>query len=200
MKHLAAFAFVLAACGGSASVRLDEGWPTAAPDYDDTTSAWTSHATMRGEFQEAASLDAIFKSPDWRAAHAAREADHRGLEGAARDALLVEARADMAGPYEVELLLTTWDRKENDLDRGKKSIWRVVLVDDQGTQLAPLEIVKDKRPPYVLKAEFPSFSDFSTAYIARFPRTEPILGANVHAVRLRMSSERGALQVTWAPR
>ena len=80
MKKLVVLACVVAACGGSAAVRLDEGWPTAPPDYDDITSAWTRHTTMRGDFQEAASLDAVFKSPDWRAAHAAREADHRGLE------------------------------------------------------------------------------------------------------------------------
>jgi hypothetical protein len=200
MKPVVTLALVLAACGGTAAVRLDEGWPTAPPDYDDITSAWTRHTTMRGEFQEAASLDAVFKSPDWRSAHAARDAEHRGLDGPARDALIAQARADMAGPYEIELLLTTWDRKENDLDRGKKSVWHVVLVDDRGTEITPIEIVKDKRPPYVLRAEFPAYGDFTTAYVARFPRTPPILGANVHAVRLRMSSERGGLEVAWAPR
>lgn len=196
MRRLAVLAFVLGC--GAAPVRLDEGWPTQPPDYDDTTSAWTRHTTMRGEFQEAASLDAVFKSPDWRAAHAARDAEHRGLTGAARDAVLAQAQADMAGPYEVELILTTWDRKENDLDRGKRSVWRVVLLDDQGNEIAPIEIVKDKRPTYVLRAEFPTFGDFATAYVARFPRTTPVLGAGVHAIRLRMSNERGGLEVAWA--
>ena len=201
MNRIVVLASLIAACGGgSTAVRLDEGWPNAAPDYDDTTSAWTRHTTMRGDFQEAASLDAIFKSPDWRAAHAARDAEHRGLEGPAREAVIAQAKADMAGPYEVELLLTTWDRKENDLDRGKKSVWHVVLVDDQGAEIAPLEIVKDKRPAYVLKAEFPAYGDFSTAYVARFPRTTPVLGANVRAVRLRMSNERGGLEVAWEPK
>ena len=114
--------------------------------------------------------------------------------------MIAQAKADMAGPYEVELMLTTWDRKENDLDRGTRSVWHVVLVDDQGAEIAPIEIVKDKRPAYVLKAEFPAYGDFSTAYVARFPRTTPVLGANVHQVRLRMSNERGGLEVAWAPR
>lgn len=199
MRSLAVLAFVLG-CGGATQVRLDEGWPVQAPDYEDTTSAWTRHTTMRGEFQEAASLDAVFKSPDWRAAHAARDAEHRGLTGPARDAVLAQAQADMAGPYEVELIFTTWDRKENDLDRGKRSVWRVVLVDEQGQEIAPIEIVKDKRPVYVLRAEFPSFGDFATAYVARFPRTTPVLGASVRALRLRMSNERGGLEVAWAAR
>jgi len=65
---------LLAACGGAAQVRLDDAWPGQPPDYDDTTEAWTRHTSMRGDFQEALALDAIFKSPDWRAAHAARDA------------------------------------------------------------------------------------------------------------------------------
>lgn len=190
---------LLAACASSApAVRLDEGWPNSVPDYEDTTAAWTRHTSMRGDYQEAMSIDAIFKSPDWRAAHASRDAEHRKLAGPARDAVLAQAQADMQGPYEVELLLVTWDRRENDLDRGKKSVWKVVLVDDAGKEIEPLEIVKDKRPAYVLHAEFPAYGDFATAYVARFPHDQPVLGSNVRAVRLRMSSERGGVEVAWA--
>ncbi|MFT3693589.1 MAG: hypothetical protein QM831_10650 [Kofleriaceae bacterium] len=197
MKSLALI--VLAGCASAApAVRLDEGWPKAAPDYDDTTSAWTRHTSLRGDMQEAMSVDAIFKSPDWRAAHASRDAEHRKLEGPARDAVLAQAQADMAGPYEVELLFVTWDRRENDLDRGKKSVWKVVLVDDTGKEIEPLEIVRDKRPAYVLHAEFPAYGDFATAYVARFPHDPPVLGSGVHAVRLRMSSERGGAEVAWS--
>jgi hypothetical protein len=195
MKSLALF--LLAACAAS-PVRLDEGWPAQTPDYEDTTAAWTRHTSMRGDYQESLSLDAIFKSPDWRAAHASREAEHRGLAGPARDAVLAQARADMAGPYEVEILFTTWDRRENDLDRGKKSVWHVALVDEQGKEIEPLEIVRDKRPGYVIHAEFPAFNDFATAYIARFPHDPPVLGAAVRAVRLHFSSERGGTEVVWA--
>ncbi len=184
--------------GGAAAVRLDEGWPQTAPDYEDTTGAWTRHTTMRGDFQEALSLDAVFKSPDWRAAHAARDAEHRGLDGTAREAVFAQARADMAGPYEVELLFTTWDRRENDLDRGKKSVWHVALVDETGKEIEPLEIVKDKRPASILRAEFPAYGDFATAYVARFPRTTAVLGTSVHSIRLRFSSERGGAEVIWA--
>ena len=71
-------------------------------------------------------------------------------------------------------MVTTWDRRENDLDRGKKSVWRVVLVDEHGHEIEPLEIVKDKRPTFTVRAEFPALGDFATPYIARFPRTPPL--------------------------
>lgn len=198
MKSVLVIALVAGCAAGDAQVRLDEGWPAKPPDYEDTTTAWTRHTTMRGDYQEALAFDAVFKSPDWRAAHAARDAEHRGLTGPARDAVLAQAQADMAGPYEVEILFTTWDRRENDLDRGKKSVWKVVLVDEQGKEIEALEIVKDKRPAYVLHAEFPAYGDFATAYVARFAHAQPVLGASVHSVRMRVSSERGGAEVIWA--
>jgi hypothetical protein len=190
--------FVVAACGSAPPhVRLTDAWPDKTGDYLEVTNDWTRVTTLRGQYQEVLQLAATFKAPDWRAAHAARDAEHRGLTGEARDQRLAQAKAEMAGPWEVELMVTTWDRRENDLDRGKKSVWRVVLVDEQGKEIEPLEIIKDKRPAFTVRAEFPAFGDFATAYVARFARTTPVLGAGVHAVRLRMSSERGGVELSW---
>lgn len=190
---------LLAACTPKpANVRLTEDWPAQpATDYDTVTFNWTRTAVMRGQYQEVLDVAATFKSPEWRAAHAARDADHRGLTGDERNKRLAQAQADMAGPYEVELLVTTWDRRENDLDRGKKSVWRVVLVDEAGHEIEPLEIVKDKRPTFTVRSEFPALGDFAQPYIARFPRTSPVLGPSVHTVRLRISGERGGVEVAW---
>jgi hypothetical protein len=190
---------VLVGCGGGApAVRLTEDWPAHAGNYRQVTDRWTRTGVLHGQFQEVLDLAATFESPDWRAAHAARDADIRGLTGQAREQRLAEAQAAMAGPYEVEMMVTTWDRRENDLDRGKKSVWRVVLVDEQGHEIQPLEIVRDKRPPYTVRAEFPDFGDFAVPYIARFPRSTPVFGPDVHAVKLRMSGERGAVELVWA--
>src|SRR5690606_9469842 len=110
-------------------------------------------------------------SPEWRAARAEKDADARGLEGEARAQRIAQARAEGAGPCEFQLTVVTWDRRESDLDRGAKSVWRVRLLDEQGFEIAPLEIIKDKRPPLIIREEFPAFGDFATSYLARFPRT-----------------------------
>jgi hypothetical protein len=198
MKRLLA-ALVLAACTPTPPrVSLTEEWPARArTDYDVVTDAWTRTGVIRGQYQEVLDLAVTFKSPEWRAAHALRDADHRGLTGEARNQRLAQAQAEMAGPYEVELMVTTWDRRENDLDHGKKSVWRVVLVDDSGKEIEPLEIVKDKRPTFTVRSEFPALGDFAQPYIARFPRTTPVLGPQVHAIRLRISGERGGVEVAW---
>jgi hypothetical protein len=189
---------LLAACGAAEpKVRLAGEWPAQVGDYGDVTEMWTRKASMRGQYQEVLELAATLKSPEWRAAHASRDADHRGLQGEARAQRMAQAQADAAGPYEFELMVTTWDRRENDLDRGMKSTWKVVLLDEDGMEVQPLEIVKDKRPAYVVRSEFPEFGDFAQAYVARFPREANVFGAGVKRVRLHMSSARGGLELLW---
>jgi hypothetical protein len=188
----------LAACGVSyPNVDTSGRWPAMAEDYDSTTKRWTRKGELRDQYQEILEISAIFKSPEWRASYASRDAYFRKLTGPAREQRMAQAQAEMAGPYEVELLVTTWDRRENDLDRGKKSVWRIVLVDDQDNEIEPIEIVKDKRPAFTVRADFPTYGDFAVAYVARFPRDKPVLGDGVKRVRLRMSSVRGGVEVEW---
>lgn len=188
-----------AACGGAEpAVRLVDSWPTApVGDYAGVTERWTRSARMRGPYQEALELSATFKSPEWRAARAEKDADARGLEGEARAQRIAQARAEAAGPYEFQLMIVTWDRRESDLDRGAKSVWRVRLLDEQGFEIEPLEIIKDKRPPFIVREEFPAFGDFAIPYLVRFPRTKPILGPDVRQLRLRLSSSRGGVSLIW---
>jgi len=197
MKLASLFLVFAIACASEPRVRLTEDWPASVGDYEDITEAWTRKATLRGQYQEAVELAATFKSPEWRAAHAVKDAEARGLVGDARAQRLAQARAEAAGPYEIQLMVTTWDRRENDLDRGKRSVWRIAILDDQGKEIEPLEIVKDKRPNMTLRAEFPAHGDFSTAYVVRFARTAALLGPSAKQIRLRMSGERGGVQVSW---
>lgn len=198
MRRLLLLTLFVIGCGASdPHVPLAGQWPDRAGDYDDVTRAWTRRAKMRTHYQEALDVSATFKSPEWRAAYAARDAELRGLRGPARDVRMTQARAEAEGPYEIELLVTTWDRRENDLDRGKRSVWRVRMLDEQGMEIEPLEIVKDKRPAFVLRSEFPDFGDFATAYIVRFPREKALLGPGVRRLRLHMSNSRGGVQLEW---
>jgi hypothetical protein len=195
---LLAILWLGAACGAThRPVPLTEDWPATIRDYDDVVQDWTRKAELRGDYQEVCELVATLKSPEWRASHAMHDAEIRGLNGSAREQQIAQARVEVAGPFEFEVMVTTWDRRENDLDRGKKSVWRVVLIDETGQEVEPLEIVKDRRPSFVVRAEFPSLGEFATPYIARFPRTTPILGPTAKQVRLRMSSPRGGLEVDW---
>ena len=190
---------VLVGCGAAIPKReLCGTWPATATDYEATTEAWTSKARIADVYQEILEIAVVFKSPQWRAAYANRDAYFRKLEGPAREARMAQAKAETAGPYEVALLVTTWDRRENDLDRGEKSIWRVALIDEAGNEIKPLEIVKDKRPAFTVRTDYPAYGDFATAYTARFPRDTELFGPGAKRIRLRMTGVRGGVEVTWS--
>ncbi len=178
-------------------VSLSPAWPEASGDYDAVTRAWTRSAILRGPYQQALELHATFRSPAWRAAHAGREARIRGLAGAARDQRLAEGRAGAEGDYEVVLVVTTYDRSENDLHRGERSVWRVALVDDAGVETAPTSIVRDRRPIEVLRAELPEVGDFATVYVATFPRAAAVLRDGARRMALRMWGARGGVELVW---
>lgn len=180
-----------------APVTLSETWPDRAGDYDDVNQAWTRTAKLRGSYQQALEVHATFRSPEWRAAHAGREAAIRKLDAAARDALFAEARTAAAGDYEITLVVTTYDRSENDLHRGERSVWRLALVDDAGVETAPIKVVRDRRPLEILRAELPMLGDFAEVYVAKFPHTAAVLRDGASKVALKMWSVKGGVELVW---
>lgn len=198
LATLVVLALALVACPKPPTpVPLGGEWPATAGDYDEVTAAWTRRAQIRKDYQQVAEVFATFKSPAWRAAWVDRRARRGNLSDEARAELLAAEQAADEEAWEIEIVLTTWDRKENDLDRGARSVWRVVLVDADGNEVAPAELLRDRRPANIIRSEFPGFGDFSEAYRARFPKTARVLGPGVTSVGLRMSSTRGGIDVTW---
>jgi hypothetical protein len=188
-----------ASCGAApAPLKLTDAWPSRAGDFEATNKAWTRKAVLRGEYQQALELFATFHSPEWRAARAAEDVKMRGLSGSSADAVFAAAKVAAEGDYEFTLIMTTYERSENDLHHGDRSVWRLVLVDDAGHETPPSKIVKDKRPPEILRAELPVLGDFATVYTATFPRTAGVLHEGAQRVSLRMWSARGAVELVWA--
>ena len=178
---------------------FSDAWPTRVDKYRSVTESWTRTAKLRSGYEESLDLAATFKAPEWRAAHVARDVKFGHMSDAAAQAAVARAQAALADHYEVELVVTTWDRRENDLDR-EHSVWRVVLVADDGTEIEPSRIDRDKRPLEILDADFPEVGDFAVAYVAQFPKKVDLLGAGARRLRLRMSSARGGVELTWNAR
>jgi hypothetical protein len=195
---LAAVALLLAtACAGPQTVSLAPGWPERGGDYDTVQEAWTREGGIRDRFDQVLSVHATFLSPAWRTAWVDQRVRVERLSPAARAAMLEEQRKLDAEHYEVALMVTTYERTENDLHKGEKSVWRVALIDDQGVEIEPAEIVRDRRPDKIIQAQFPGLEDFGTAYIARFPRRVELLRPGARAIRFRISSARGAVVLEW---
>ena len=191
---------VAGGCGGTAAVGFSEQWPNESGDYRDVTADWTRHAELNAGYQEALVVDATFKSAEWRAASIERTVRLGGLDGTQRAALTQQAQKDLAEHYEVQLLVTTWDRRENDLHRGPKSVWKVVLIDDAGVAIEAASIERDRRPENVLRAEYPALGDFSQAYVAKFPRRVELMRPGAKRFALRIWGARGAVEMAWRAR
>jgi hypothetical protein len=196
-------ALLMFGCGSGAAgpVSLDGTWPEQPESYRDVHEQWTRHGALREYPSIVLEVYATFKSPAWRAAHAGYLAERRSMSNAARAVLLEQTRqVSDSEPYEVQLLVTTNDRRENDLTRGKRSVWRVVLVDAQGNEIEPLSIERDRRPREVIRAEFPDLGDFAEAYVARFARDVALLGPDATQFSLKMGSARGGVELIWSRR
>ncbi len=178
-------------------VQLSEAWPAKPGDYDRVYAEWTRHGKIMSGWDKVLAMHATFKSPEWRTAYVAERTKRQRLRAKDRLELLKKHKADAARFYEVELLMSTYQANENDLHRGKRSMWRIWLIDGAGKQVEPISIKRDKRPRGVIDQFFRDFSDFDQAYIVRFPRTIDVLKAGGKQFSLRMASAHGAVEVTW---
>lgn len=97
----------------------------------------------------------------------------------------------------VALVVTTWDRRENDLDRGALAAWQVALVDNNGLRYAPVRITRDRRPEAHLHADYPTMRDFAVVYHAEFNTATPVFTASTKHVRVVVHSARGAVTLDW---
>jgi hypothetical protein len=196
-RWVAALLFAAACAEPVHPIAFSNTWPTSVPHFEAVTDAWTRVVRMRNGYEESLTLQATFKSSEWRAARVARDVGYAKMSDASAGELVAKEQAALADHYEVELIVTTWERRENDLDRGDRSVWRVRLVDDDGTELEPIEIVRDKRPREMLLADFPEFGDFAVAYVAKFPKKTDLFRTGAKRVGLHMWSPRGGVDVAW---
>jgi len=190
-----------AACASSpGAVSFRDDWPESAPRYGDVVEQWTRSSRVLDNFDRVLDVHATFLSPAWRAAYVDERAKREMMGDEARAELANEQRAAMSELYEIELLVSTYLHRENDLHKGERSMWRVVLVDDRGNEVRPIAIERDRRKRSVIKTYFPHMTDFHTPYIARFPRTVDLLRRDARAFSLRIASARGGVELVWENR
>ncbi len=197
-----ALAVALGGCGSAQrrDVDLAGTWPTepaTADDFAGVDRQWTRREVLRGGFQQILDVHATLRSPAWRAAWAERQIAVRALPLPEADELRATARTAADGDYEVTLVVIAYDRAENDLDRGERSMWRLSLIDDAGRETPAAEIVRDRRPRDVLRTEIRTYGDFAEVYVARFPRSAEVLRPGARQVSLKIAGSRGRVVLTW---
>jgi hypothetical protein len=194
---LAAAMILSSSCAGPTAVELTERWPEQPRDYQAAARAWTRTGKITQGYQLVAHIHATFKSPEWRTAMVAYQTDLERLSPSQRARLLEAEKQSAAAGYEIELLFATHEARENDLNKGERSMWRITLSDDRGGEVEATKIERDRRPPGVIRSLFPEMDDFDRAYIVHFPRTIELLREGASQFSLRVSSPRGATELVW---
>lgn len=202
MKRLVVAALLLAGCATTPTkVSLGEpSPPPTAKDYVDQLKRWTRHAHLRNDFDQALDVDATFRSPEFREAYAAKyiEIYRVGDENKAR--IRGEIVSDGADSYEFHVETATHDYPLNDLTSAK-TIWRISLIDDQGHEVQPKQVI-GLRERRALDAEFYPYTNvFSRGWTLRFPRARadgsPLVGGDTKALTLRFAGPQGSVDLVW---
>ncbi len=203
MRTLACITAVaaLAACGTSGQTapvkNFSDQWPSRARPYAVVVQEWTRTGQIVQDFDKVLDLKATFMSPDWRASYVRKRAEIELMGKDDRAALTEAQKAADSEHYEVMLFVATYRYEENELQKGERSMWRVVLADDQGKEIRPVEIKRDRRSFEVMRAYFPHATPQHIAYVARFPRTAELLGSGASKFSLKMASARGGVELVW---
>jgi hypothetical protein len=202
MKWLAALALLLCGCAG-APVKVSLGEPSPAPtakDYVGELKRWTRHGHLFSDFDQALDVDATFRSPEFRAAYAAKYIDIYRIGDENKARIRGEILSDGADSYEFHVETATHDYPLNDLST-QKSIWRLSLIDDQGHEVSPKQVI-GLRERRALDAEFYPYTNvFSRGWTLRFPRARadgtPLVGADTKALTLRIAGPQGSVDLLW---
>lgn len=172
-------------------------WPDRTPSFDQVSRAWTRGDKDIRDFDRVLEVYATFESPEWRVAYVDMLADRMELPADERAKLIDEQRKQAAEFHEFEVLMSTYVRRENDLQKGEDSIWRVILADDQGNEVTPVAVRRDRRPMAVIRDIFPVVPDFAEAYVVRFPTNVALLRPDASSFSLRIAGSRGAVKLEW---
>jgi hypothetical protein len=179
------------------AVALTDTWPTAAAPYEKVYADWTRHGEFHQDYQEIIAIDATLQSPAWRFAKAARDRSYSGQSDSDFNKTIDDDKKDAEQNIRVGIVVTTWDRRENNLARGELAAWHVALSDDSGHTWTPTSIVQDRRSEHILRADYPAFRDFSSVYVATFDGKTKAFGAGAKKLTLRVYGSRGGLDVEW---
>lgn len=193
-------------CGSSPPpVSLEGQWPNSAGEYDDVTEAWTRSGKLIAPFSDGMSkllqVSATFHSPEWRRAYVDFRSKREMLADSSRAELLAAQQAADEKFYEVMLLVQTHSFRENDLQKGKRSVWRLALVDAGGNEVEPTEVKSVRTPREYMRPYYPLVTEQDELYVARFPKEGlQLFGGGAKQFSLKMASSKGGVELIWRAR
>ena len=197
-----ALVLVSSACGVP-QVSLEAGPRTfTSTDYETIYDRWTR---SQDDFAWSRMTDilhatATFESWEFRWAYVVRYAHDYSIDTSAREEMLRATLADAQAQHRFFVTLAGERIRETQLT-GRRSAWRVILVDDDGHQTEPIGIEFVRRPTAVEEVYFPSVHPQRNTFRIVFPATRldgtPSIPPDARTVRLRFTGARGQVDLVW---
>lgn len=177
--------------------------PAARPkpsDYFAVHDRVTRHGQLTESFDSVMTVDATLSTPEFRAAYAERYIQLYNVPESERDRVREQIMTEAADSIELHLETATHAFDANDLT-SNKTMWRITLIDDQGREIQPSDLVPARGHRTTQRAFYSNANDFSKGWRLRFPRQrpdgEPALSPGSRSLTLRMGSPHGAIDLTW---
>jgi hypothetical protein len=172
-------------------------------DYADVYERWTREARPFdfGQLRSVLNVTATLESREFRWAYVVRYADDFNLATDARNAMLAASLADAAQHHRFYVTLGGGPPREYDLTDDEGAAWRVLLMDDRGRQVRPIEIESLGTAGPAERAYFPSTSPFRRAYRIVFPAQhedgQPTVPDEALFAVLRFTGPAGHVDLKW---
>lgn len=202
-RSLPLLAVLLTAGCTRPTVRLTEGPREYAPtDYETVLDLWTrsEDLVVMNELDNVLTVTSTYESWDFRWAYVVRYADDYRLTVDQRRALLERSLSETRHSHTFYVALYAQRHKWSDL-KADNPAWIVRLIDDQGSETAPLEIEPIKKPGAIERTYFPYTTPWRSAYRIRFPRTRsdgrPTIAPNAQWLGLRFAGAQGNQALVW---
>jgi hypothetical protein len=199
---LCALGLLLTGCA-SPTVSLAEGpREYVATDYDSVLDRWTRTERLFSlpELENYLTVTATFESYDFRWAYVVRYVQDYRLTIDQRRKLLEKALDETRQKHQFFIALYGGERRYQDLTKPN-SAWIVRLIDDTGSETAPLEITAIKKPNALERNYYPYNTSFRQAFRIRFPRTSPEGRATISPKAkwfgLRFAGAQGNSELVW---
>lgn len=177
-----------------------------AESYGDVLERWTreGHVYTLNGLEDQLAVKATYQSWDFRWAYATRYAADFRLSTEARTRFLQTSLDAMSREHEFYVALYTQAFRWGELTRPT-SAWRVLLVNDQRQEVAPVHIDGIRRPGALERTYFPYTTEWRQVYRVRFPTTVRVPGRGEVEILprgtryfiLRFSGPLGSTDLVW---
>jgi hypothetical protein len=209
VKSLFCVALVLAGCAAGPVSLAPPPRPLTAKDYHRTFERWTREGRIIywKDYDTVLVVDATLRSAEFQSAYAARYIDLYQIDNP-REIAQVQDQAMQRTRDGISFLLQSTGHGYNGTDFSpSRGLWRLVLLDDTGTETPPTEISLLRTPKDVATERYTSdLRTLMTGPMARlwsvtFPNRradgQPLLRPDLRRLVLRIAGPQGKTDMTW---